>query len=530
MPRAALHLCLGLFLASPAAAARWDLTATFPWSYSVNGTEAATALGIGYLDSIWVAGNVTNAVGPTTGRDVLALYYSRTQTLVSWTAANPARPLMAVGYDRAGMDEGPPALAVHNHGFGSGDTEPEEYLVFTSTGEGLGELTTFRLRGPFLPVGGSGSSSPWHENQRGYPCGGAGVAVDGSGTPFSVGWVTANGVDQLFVVRQIRKNVGGTDSGPRVSATFWTGSLTLSVTGRAIAVDGIGNAWIAAQSGGDIVLFKYTPACYEDTFAGELFASPEPGWPRRFATAAWDEPLAGVRDVMGDFWVAGSMDADGAVWQFDENGNPAPGFPVRYSPGPATVFRGIVMDAARNCYVTGSVGNDTVVMGWDHAGAPLPGLPFFLPAGVDGAAGAGIVLDSTGAIWVAATVTAAPATWGGTRIALYRYAFVPDPPPVALGEVKIRGPEGAVLNLARGERMTILAWPPGGGSVVVRIRNLRGELIRELEDTGPGHQVVTLEWDGANAAGQPVASGAYACFVTGGGLSVMKRLVVVRRP
>ena len=525
MPRAVLPLCLALALASPAAAARWDATATFPWSYSVNGTEAATALAIGYLDSIWVAGNVTNGFSAASGRDVLALYWSRTQILVPWTAANPAKPLSTTIYDRAGKDEGPPSLAVHTHGFGGGDTEPEEYLAFTSTGAGLGELTTWRLRDKFET-----SSSPWMENQRGAPCGAAGVAVDGSGTPFSVGWVTANGVDQLFYVRQIRKNVGGTDFGPRISATFWTGSLTLSVTGRVVAVDGAGNAWIAAQSGGDVVLFKYTPAYYEDTFAGELFASPEAGWPRRFTTAAWDEPLAGVRDVTGAFWLCGSMDADGAVWQFDENGTPAPGFPLRYAPGLPTVFRGLVVDAARNCYVTGSVANNAVVMGWDPTGAALPGLPFFLPAGADAAAGAGIVLDSDGALWIAATITAAPGTWGGTRIALYRDAFVPDPSPVAQGEVKIRGPEGAVLNLARGERMSILAWPPSGGSVVVRIRNLRGELIRQLEDTGPGHQVVTLAWDGANAAGQPVASGTYACFVTGGGLSVMKRLVVVRRP
>jgi len=525
MPRAVLPFCLGLILASPAAAARWDPTPTFPWSYSVNGTEAATDLAMGPFDSVWVAGNVTNGFNATSGRDVLAIMFSNTQTRVAWTATITAKPISTTIYDRDGLDEGPPSIAVMPHYFGSTNVNIEQFLAFTSTRTGgVGELTTWRLQGYFTT-----SSSPWFENIHGNPCGAAGIAASGSGTPFSVGWTTANGVDQLFYVRQIRTSPTSTTFQPRVSATFWTGSLTLSVTGRAIAVDGPGNVWIAAQSGGDIELFKYLPEYYEDTYAVELFASPAPGWPRRFVSPEWDEPLDAARDATGALWVAGSIGGAGAVWKFDEYGNPAAGFPVRYSPGPPTVFRALTLDDSQNCYVTGSAGGNLVVTGWDRAGQVLAGFPLIVPAGADAAEGCGIGHEYGGALWIAATVTAAPGTWGGTRIALYRYVFVPDPPTIAAGQVRILGPEGAVLNLARAERMSIMAWPTGGGSVVAEIRNLRGELIRRLEDTGPGHQAVTIEWDGTNGAGQQVASGTYACIVTGGGLNVVKRVVVIRR-
>jgi hypothetical protein len=517
-----------LALASPAAAARWDLSPTFPWSFSANGTEASTGLAVGFQDSIWLAGNVTNGIGPATGRDVLVLYYSFTQTAVAWSGTHPARPLSATMYDRAGMDEGPPSIVTLPHNFGTADTENESFLAFTTTGEGIATLSTWHLRGPFLPNGGGGSTSPWNEPVNGNPTGAAGIAVAGTGTPYSVGWVTANGVDQLLCVRQVRTSL--TAWGPRVTATFWTGSLTLSVTGRAIGVDGAGVATIAAQSGGDLVLFRYTAGTYQNAGPLDLYAVPAPGFPRRFVTPGWDEPRQGVLDGDGSFLVAGSIDATGAVWKFDEAGNASPGFPVRLSQGPAVSFRALAVDGDHNIFVTGASGSNLVVMGYDRAGRTLPGLPLTVSAGADSVEGCGIGVDSYGAIWIAATVTAAPATWGGTRIALYRYLYTPDPPPVAPGEVRVRGPEGAVLNLLRGEKLAIQAWPIGAGTVRVQVRTLRGELVRQLENAGPGHEYVSIEWDGNNAAGEPVASGTYGLLVTGGGLKVVKRVVVIRRP
>jgi len=533
MARLTVRCLLALALASPAAAARWSLFPTFPWTYTRTGAATASDLVVGYQDTIWVAGTVMDGFAPTSGRDVVILFYSVTETGVAWTSTVAAKPLATALYDRAGMDEGPPQIAVAPHNFSWGNTEIEVFAAFTTTGEGQQELTVLRLLGSFAVAPSATSLSV-----SGYPCGAAGISVPESGTPYAVGWVTAGGVDQLFYFRQVRKN--NTDFGPCVTATFWTGSVTASVTGRAIAVDGGGQAWIAAQWDRDIALFKYTPEVYQGTSAIELKAVLAPGWPRRFSTPEWDEPVAGRRDVAGNFWVVGSVDPDGAgpvgsdaaVWKFDADGNPAPGFtsPVRLSLGGQAVFYDLALDDSQNCYVTGHSGSTMVFTGYDRNGRVLPGLPIAESAGGASIEGRGIGLDSTGAAWIAATVTAAVPLSGTSYIALYRYLPTPEPAPIAPGEVRVRGPEGGVLNVVKGERMAILAWPTGSGDVRVQVRTLRGELIRELVDAGPGRQVVQLEWDGKNASGQLVASGTYAVIVTGNGVRATKRVVVVRRP
>jgi len=112
---------------------------------------------------------------------------------------------------------------------------------------------------------------------------------------------------------------------------------------------------------------------------------------------------------------------------------------------------------------------------------------------------------------------------------LWHYAFTPDPPPVAPGEVVVRGPEGEILNLARGETVAILALPRAAGDVRVQVLTPRGELVRAFMLPGRGNELARFTWDGRNAAGEPVASGLYAVRVTGGGLAAVRRVVVYRK-
>src|SRR6185436_13287484 len=123
-----------------------------------------------------------------------------------------------------------------------------------------------------------------------------------------------------------------------------------------------------------------------------------------------------------------------------------------------------------------------------------PGFPRTEPAAPDAVEGRGIALDPDGALWLAATLTAAPATWGGTIQRLYKYDPVADPLPVATGEVKIAGPGGAVLNPRRGEVLTVYALPPEPGDVTVRVLSLRGEVVRAWTLPSSGNRLLTVAW------------------------------------
>ncbi len=513
-------LCL-----AAAAEARYEVAPWHPWTYSVTGAESANALAFDQQNRIWIAGNTWH---PATGRDVLLVAWSATQTAVPVSGTITAEPLTATEYDRDHLDEGAPGLTVRAWHPNATQPEnvPEPFLVFSTTAPGSSrDLTLWRLRG-IPPV----STSPFHEDLRGGDEAGVAVVRTGSGTPFACGFTTVDGVDRLFAIRWIPRSGldwAGGNAWTRASATDWTGSLTLSLTGRATAIDPDGAAWVIAQSGGDVVLARYTPGYVEDGGVNELTLIPAPGFPRRWSTASWDEPWAAVRDVTGEVWIAGESGGQAAIWRITTAGDLAPGFPVLLGPG--SLFA-LVMDASRRCFATGRRGNELLLAAVDANGVPVTGLPLTAGQAPDSVEGRGIGVTAEGSVWVAATRTAAPATWGGTLLLVYRFAFIADPLPVAPGELKIRGPGGEILNLHRGEVLTIEALPVQSGELTIELLTLRGEAIRRFVVPSSGHRLVTVHWDGTNDAGHPVASGTYAVRVTGGGYRTIKRVVVIRRP
>jgi hypothetical protein len=66
------------------------------------------------------------------------------------------------------------------------------------------------------------------------------------------------------------------------------------------------------------------------------------------------------------------------------------------------------------------------------------------------------------------------------------------------------------------------------GSVVLAVFDLRGRLVRTLQNellTAGEH---ALEWDGLDDRGRPVASGSYMLRLTAGALVQQERVVLVR--
>lgn len=505
------------------ASARYELAPGHPWTYSVTGAETASALEIDGDGAIWIAGNTWHAA---TNRDVMLISYSTTQTAVLWSGTTTAVPMTATEYDRAGLDEGVPGLVMYPFPHSPPPSIPEAFLVFSTSAVGSSrDLTLWRLR-PRPPV----TSTPLHEDLGGLDEAGVAVARAGSGTPFACGYVTAGGVDQLFAIRWITKTDPEWSAGAtwvRATATDWTGSWTQSLTGRACVIDPDGAAWVVAQSGGDVVVTRYGSGYVEDSGLNTLSLVRAGGFPKRWVTAAWDEPWAAVRDVTGEVWIAGESGGQAAIWRFTTDGNPAPGFPVLLGSGALTA---LVVDGQRRCFATGRRGGDLLVAGVDVNGVPVSGLPLTATLAPDAVEGHGIARTSDGSLWVAATQAAAPATWAGTVLRLYRFGFVADPTPVAPGELKVRGPGGELLNLNRGESLTIEALPQEPGDLTIEILTLRGDAIRRYVLPSSGNRVVTQRWDGTNDAGNPVASGTYAVRINGGGYRTIKRVVVIRRP
>jgi hypothetical protein len=512
------------WLVASSAAARFELAPTFPWTLSVNGAETASALAIDVNSRIHVAGTTWT---PATLRDVLLAAWSLTQTAVPWSGTTTARPISSTSYDRASADEGPPALAVTSIPTGGPPAQnvADVYLAFTTTGTGSADATLLRVRGDAF--GGYRTSSPYHEHLGADAEGLAAVAISGGGTPFSAGSLDANGTAQLLVFRHVRPTasadwVASPMPWPRVTATYWSGS-SRPVRGRAVVIDSQDGSWVVAESQGDVWLFRYGSEAFQDSGSGDLRAIH--AFVRRHAVGGAD-PAAAALDGAGRLWVAGAIGADAAVWRFDAAGNLTPGFPVRFNPGGGARFAAIALDDAGDAYVTGRAGGQLVFAGYGGDGTLRPGTPVLLSAGADAVEGNGLAFDREGAAWIAATVTAGGGTWGGTIIRLYRLLRFPDPPPVAPGEIRIRGPRGAVLDPARGEALPVLMLPSQPGEVRVRVLTLRGEVLREWRLAAAPGVPLSVAWDGRNAAGRIVATGTYAVVVSGAGLSAVRRAVV----
>ncbi|NBC17377.1 MAG: T9SS type A sorting domain-containing protein, partial [Bacteroidetes bacterium] len=66
------------------------------------------------------------------------------------------------------------------------------------------------------------------------------------------------------------------------------------------------------------------------------------------------------------------------------------------------------------------------------------------------------------------------------------------------------------------------------GAVTLRIYDVRGRLVRTLADARRPAGTYAVRWDGRDAQGQPVASGAYVYQLRAGTQQRTRQLVLVR--
>jgi hypothetical protein len=95
--------------------------------------------------------------------------------------------------------------------------------------------------------------------------------------------------------------------------------------------------------------------------------------------------------------------------------------------------------------------------------------------------------------------------------------------------VKIVGGIRGYINPKKGEQANILVHPSAAGAITVRIYDMSGRLVRELNSSTPGNRTESIKWDGKDSGGKNVAPGSYPIIVTGpGGLAYRDKLAVLR--
>jgi len=255
--------------------------------------------------------------------------------------------------------------------------------------------------------------------------------------------------------------------------------------------------------------------------------------PLRVEPVAVDEPRAMKRDVNDALWVVGSSDGSAAVWKFSEAGGLR--WMAKPLPGSSSTLYALDFDARGNCVATGIAKTGLVLLTIGSDGALLDDAR--PPAEADTVTGRGLAVNDDGTVWVGATLSSAPssAAWSGTCARLYYFAPDFGPAAVARGGVTlrvatgaaVRGPSG-VINPRTGERLSILARAVEGGTVRAQVMTMRGEIVREFSESCGGGGVVEFIWDGRTARGGDAAPGVYLLRVSGGGIRIMKKVVVSR--
>lgn len=110
----------------------------------------------------------------------------------------------------------------------------------------------------------------------------------------------------------------------------------------------------------------------------------------------------------------------------------------------------------------------------------------------------------------------------GTLIGALGQGCSSTPVPDAAGPIGLR--IASIAPNAGSAPVTILLSAPGHVDARLRIHDVRGRMVREIEATAPGR----VRWDGRDAQGRTVPSGRYLCVVEGAGVRVTRALLLVR--
>lgn len=369
-----------------------------------------------------------------------------------------------------------------------------------------------------------GSTSIWSKyyNKGTTNNNGLGVALDGSGNVYITGYETFLGQGLNIWTRKYDK-----DGNEKWTQTYNDGDDWTDV-GNDIAVDSAGNVYVAGYEttigqAQNIWIRKY------DTDGNEKWTSTHNG------NTDLNDVANGVTvDGSGNVYVAGSEYSFGQgsnVWaaKYDTDGNLKW---IRTHNGEIDgndEGKGIALDNAGNVYVAGyetveGQGKNAWIRKYDNDGNIIWTQTYNGSANGNDAAN-GIAIDGSGNMYVAGYET-----FDGreTDIWVRKYSKVYEPEEIK-GYFKIIGGKNGYINPLKGESANFVYMGTSSGEVKFKVFNLRGEPVKILTAWAIGpSQFDGVNYDCKNESGQILSSGVYIVQADGPGISIMKKLAIVK--
>src|SRR3989339_655122 len=353
---------------------------------------------------------------------------------------------------------------------------------------------------------------------------GMGIAVDISGNIYVTGYESVTGQGNNIWTRKYDNN------GSEVWTKTHNGVTDGSDQGRGIAVDSSGNVYAIGNE--EITGHSY------NIWTRKYNSNGAEIWTRTYNGAAnsTDSGIGIAVDDSGNVYVTGTEEVTGQsynIWtrKYDSSGSEVWTKTYNGSANASDYGNGIAVDDIGNVYVTGceTVAGQNFSNTWtrkyDSNGTEVWTKTYNGNAnGTD--VGSGITVDSSGNIYVTGYTFVSGENgniWTG------KYGQQTSVTLNDTGYFKIIGGKEGYVNPNNGEVANFIYKTLEVGTIIFKVYNLKSEMVKTVSSiaTGPT-QFDSFDFNCKNEDGNVLSSGIYIVKAEGPGLSIVKKLAIIK--
>src|SRR3989339_792655 len=353
---------------------------------------------------------------------------------------------------------------------------------------------------------------------------GTGIAVDISGNIYVTGYESVTGQGNNIWTRKYDNN------GSEVWTKTHNGVTDGSDQGRGIAVDSSGNVYVTGSE--EIAGHSY------NIWTRKYNSNGAEIWTRTYNGAAnsTDSGIGIAVDDSGNVYVTGTEEVTGQsynIWtrKYDSSGSEVWTKTYNGSANASDYGNGIAVDDIGNVYVTGceTVAGQNFSNTWtrkyDSNGTEVWTRTYNGNAnGTD--VGSGITVDSSGNIYVTGYTFVSGENgniWTG------KYGQQTSVTLNDTGYFKIIGGKEGYVNPNNGEVANFIYKTLEVGTIIFKVYNLKSEMVKTVSSiaTGPT-QFDSFDFNCKNEDGNVLSSGIYIVKAEGPGLSIVKKLAIIK--